>query len=248
MNEHEQRSELEEQMLTRARRAMSPTAADAERVLTTVAALVASGAPTATPGSTPAAALGVRTGLLRKLLVGLVIAGMSGSIGYVAGLRNAQSSRPLAPIAVAAPLAEAPKGSNPMREKQAEQPVAPESPAAAATRKRSPVVLRPPAEQAPQAAPEEKPSLAEELAAVKRIERALRNGEPNVALELLDELDQRVPDGVLGEERLAASMMARCAMGLGTRRALRYEFANRYPGSAYLERVARACPVDEPRP
>lgn len=97
--------------------------------------------------------------------------------------------------------------------------------------------------------PPEKPSFGDELAAVKRIERALRNGEPNAALELLDDLDERMPDGALHEERMAASVMARCALGLGARSTLRNEFANQHPSSAYLERVARACaPRDRSAP
>ena len=46
-------------------------------------------------------------------------------------------------------------------------------------------------------------SLDEEVRALRAVERALREGTPGFALSLLRELDRKVPNGRLLEERLA---------------------------------------------
>jgi hypothetical protein len=86
--------------------------------------------------------------------------------------------------------------------------------------------------------------LRPELDAVRRVELALREGHPRMALSILDRLDREIPQGKLHEERLASFVMARCAVGLGSRAALVREFTESYPESVYGERVARSC--DEP--
>jgi len=52
--------------------------------------------------------------------------------------------------------------------------------------------------------------LSAELALLRRVERALRNDDPALALALLSELDARFPQTRLAEERLAARSMAEC--------------------------------------
>jgi hypothetical protein len=82
---------------------------------------------------------------------------------------------------------------------------------------------------------------------LRRVERALREQNPRFALALLGELDRAVPNGQLREERLAASTLARCALGSGSPSALLEEFSKRHASSAYLTRIRQACasePVD----
>ena len=92
-------------------------------------------------------------------------------------------------------------------------------------------------------------SLAEEVRALRAVERALREGTPGFALSLLRELDRKVPNGRLHEERLATFTIARCAGGdvpLGVN--LAEDFADRYPDSVYGRRVFDACAgTDAPR-
>ena len=63
------------------------------------------------------------------------------------------------------------------------------------------------------ASPPQTTSLAIELRALRNAERALRDGNPGLALAFLQELDRQVPNGQLTEERDAAVTLARCARG-----------------------------------
>jgi hypothetical protein len=84
--------------------------------------------------------------------------------------------------------------------------------------------------------------MAEEVRALRSVERALRESRPGFALALLRELDRSVPDGQLREERLAVRTIARCAGGdvpFGVN--LAEDFADRYPASVYGRRVTEAC-------
>ena len=85
-------------------------------------------------------------------------------------------------------------------------------------------------------------SIDQEVRALRSVERALRDGQPGLALALLSALDREVPQGKLGEEREALSVIARCAQGqapLGVD--LGELFAERYPGSVYARRTEQAC-------
>ena len=85
-------------------------------------------------------------------------------------------------------------------------------------------------------------SLANEVRALRSIERALRDQRPGLALALLAALDREVPGGRLSEEREATSVIAHCALGDGPFGIdLEAEFAERYPSSVYLERVRQSC-------
>jgi hypothetical protein len=93
-------------------------------------------------------------------------------------------------------------------------------------------------------------SLAIELRGLRNAERALRNGNPGLALAFLRELDRQVPQGHLREERDAAIALSRCAsvdrpFGID----LAKEFVDGHPGSVYRDRVEQACsPTDSPTP
>lgn len=87
-----------------------------------------------------------------------------------------------------------------------------------------------------------KPSLAHEAAGLARVQRALRDGDPNLALALLEEQDQLYRSGSLGTERAAARALAWCAAGHRTRaRTLAERVVAENAGSPLAERVKRKC-------
>ena len=88
-------------------------------------------------------------------------------------------------------------------------------------------------------------SMQEEIDALRRVDRVLHDHDPRRALALLYELDRNVPSGKLMQEREAAFAMARCALGLGSAEQLASDFAARYPGSVYLQRVRQTCAPDQ---
>jgi hypothetical protein len=98
--------------------------------------------------------------------------------------------------------------------------------------------------------PSQTESLAIEVRALRNTERALRDGNPGLALAFLQELDRQVPHGQLTEERDAAGTLARCARGdhpFGVNMAA--EFTERHRGSVYRARVEQACArTDSPGP
>ena len=94
--------------------------------------------------------------------------------------------------------------------------------------------------------PSQTESLAIEVRALRNAERALRDGNPGLALAFLQELDRQVPNGQLAEERDAAGTLARCARGdhpFGVN--LAAEFTERHPGSVYRARVEQTCAATE---
>jgi hypothetical protein len=98
--------------------------------------------------------------------------------------------------------------------------------------------------------PSQTESLTIEVRALRNTERALRDGNPGLALAFLQELDRQVPNGQLTEERDAAGTLARCARGdhpFGVN--LAAEFTERHPSSVYRSRVEQACAeTDSPAP
>jgi hypothetical protein len=97
-------------------------------------------------------------------------------------------------------------------------------------------------------------ALAEEIALLERVERAIRAGEPNLALALLAELDREVAVAALPEERAAARVLALCVRA-GARshgspeateaRASAERFLAASPASVYADRIASSCPSDD---
>jgi hypothetical protein len=89
---------------------------------------------------------------------------------------------------------------------------------------------------------EKQGNLAAESRALAAVQRALRDGEGELALRLLDAQDREFARGVLGEERAAARVLGSCSAGktLEAARA-RAAFEARYPGSALLARVRSGC-------
>ncbi len=85
----------------------------------------------------------------------------------------------------------------------------------------------------------------DEVAWVLRAQKALARGEPQLALGLLRELDERLPNGRLGEERAACRAIARCTLEPAVRVTERATFSARYPRSIHGERVLRSCAKEE---
>lgn len=85
-----------------------------------------------------------------------------------------------------------------------------------------------------------------ELALLRRVERAIRTHDPELALALLTELDERFPNTRLAEERLAARRIAECGLGADGAEERARGFLREHPASVYLERLATACRVATP--
>jgi hypothetical protein len=81
----------------------------------------------------------------------------------------------------------------------------------------------------------------DEVRWVLRARKALARGEAQVALGLLRELDAKIPNGRLGEERAACRASARCLLQPTTGNAERESFIARYPKSIHFARVSRSC-------
>jgi len=244
-------------LLAAARRGLSPTAADRDRVRrATLAALApagtAAGGESAGAAAEAAPAPGHAVAWATRLVaVGVVAATAAGVAGYRAGVRagreQAVSERPaeVVPLIVApepplAPVVDEPNRARATAPPAASVPLAGASPVSSRTavRRRANAGAVAPSE----AAAVSSASLAEEVRALRAVERALREGTPGFALSLLRELDRNVPNGRLMEERLATYTIARCASGdvpLGV--SLAEDFVDRHPGSVYARRVADAC-------
>jgi hypothetical protein len=235
-------SNVERDVLARARAGLSPSAADGERVRRALATALAP-APGASTGTAPAPAPNVphlagRAGSWSgRLIAGATIAVLAGSAGYVVGRRDGRNGAAThaASTAVAAGVSNRPPLAQAPPEPPAPLADAPSHPAPPAL-----VPLRKHAASAPMAP--SPPSLEEELRGVRAIERALREGSPSLALALLRELDRTAPDGRLVEERAATRAIAECTLGrvpFGVD--LAADFGDRYPESAYLKRVRQSC-------
>jgi hypothetical protein len=98
------------------------------------------------------------------------------------------------------------------------------------------------------AAPENEPprvtasALQQETRALAAVQQALRDGQPENALELLESQERAFPNGLLQAERAAARVLALCA---GHRviaaRAAAAEFLRNHPESPIANRVRQSC-------
>jgi len=91
--------------------------------------------------------------------------------------------------------------------------------------------------------------LAAEAALVRAIQAALRDDQPDRALALAGAHRARFPEGALEEERLAAEIVAACALD-DVRRAAeaRRALERRYPESVHRDRIEAACGADRQGP
>jgi hypothetical protein len=260
--------EVERHFVEGARRAWSPSTQDADRVLLALdhrmvdPRSMAESSHTALPrvGTEPSrVGEGMRqlfgsaflSPIARLLLAAVALSTGAGSAGYALGFRaGARATPPMATqVAEPAPL---PASKATPSEAAFREPASPATSAlppktsqsghderdvAAASRSSG-------STQAKQASA----PLDEEVRTLRRVERALREGNPRLALALLEDLDRAVPNGQLGMERSAASTLARCALGYGSPSALLEDFSKQHPSSAYLARIRQECatkPADE---
>lgn len=84
----------------------------------------------------------------------------------------------------------------------------------------------------------------DELALLRRVERALRTGDPALALALLAELEQRFPRTDLVEERAAANVLARCGAAEPEAHALAEQYLRERPTSVYAGRIRTSCGLE----
>jgi len=239
------------EVLARARRGLSPGAHDAARVRASVGVAIAagassltaheaagSGAPAAAPGLTGVAKLGA--------VVALAVA--TGVGGYALGFRAGAAEREqrhaapvVAPVVVGptVPLATAPVAPKAVSAQEVElQPLPPPR----AIRPERAAASANPSSRAPTPKLEAGETLLGlETRLLARVERALRDDNPRLALGLLGELERAVPGGQLAEERQAARAMAHCELGSDAAPQLAVGFIDAYPESAYVARVREAC-------
>jgi hypothetical protein len=220
------------EVLARAQRAWSPGPADAERVRRSIGVALASGATGSLPDAVPRAPRWTA-----RLLAAGTIAVAGGGIGYWAGYRAGIRDTALVARVAPSPLSDRPTVPAPLPATPEPQPSALSS---------APTGVRHGGHSAHHdgetAAPSVAESLAVELRGLRNTERALRDGNPGLALAFLSDLDRQVPHGQLGEEREAMSTLARCARGdrpIGVD--LGGEFIERHPTSVYRARVEQAC-------
>jgi hypothetical protein len=235
--------ELEAEIVQRSRRAYSASPSSESRVR--AAALAAIGAGAMVPNADPTqrwrdAIDRMRDGLSVTRVVALALAlGGAGAGGYALGLREGRVRSSVDATPARMSVAPAPVATPPDRGKPEELLVAPEPPRA--RQPSSEAETRAPIPSARSAPPAEL-----ELDTLRRVERALRQGNPRFALGLLIELDRKLPRGALMEERLAARATASCQVekSAAARKAAAV-FDSRYPNSVYAARVREACAVDD---
>jgi len=86
--------------------------------------------------------------------------------------------------------------------------------------------------------------LGDELALLQRAERAIRSGQPELALSFLDDLERRHPETQLGEERAAARLMARCARAEPGAMPEARAFLQARRASVYSDRLRALCGLE----
>jgi hypothetical protein len=90
-------------------------------------------------------------------------------------------------------------------------------------------------------------SIAAELALLRRAQEALRAGDSDRSLAMIDELVAQHPTGALREERTAARVLALCAAGRTKEaRALGQQFVARSPQSVQVARMKASCAFAPP--
>jgi hypothetical protein len=247
-----------ERGLAELRAELSPSSADKARLRARILAPALGGgaAPALGGKAAPAPAPLARWAALKAagsagLAAGALVLGAGVGIGFWLGREASMPAASEPGVSTPARMAEpAPEWAEPLSiAGEAPSPpttaaapvVAPESPAAGRAPSRE--TQRPPPRRAARKSVAESP-LDDELALLRRVERALRNADPALALALLAELDERFPDSRLVEERQAARLLADCRLGNGNASARARAFLSDHPASVYRQRVQLACALD----
>jgi hypothetical protein len=83
---------------------------------------------------------------------------------------------------------------------------------------------------------------SDELALLRRADRAVRGDDSALALALIGELEADYPRSSLLEERRAIELMAQCGAGATDARPRARRFLNEHPRSVYAGRIRAMCP------
>jgi hypothetical protein len=225
------------------------------RVLARVAAAALAGTAAATASRTAASVVtgstaggaatvagGAATSAGAKIIVGVAMSALvaSATATGVVVSRELAAPAPAVQVAPAAPVALAPP-----RKTLATTPVPAEAPMPVVPPSAAPVLVR--GNTLPATAPKrplresKAETLEQELPLLQEAQRALRAGDPEQALTLLDSHAKRFPDGVLAEERRAVHAMASCRTNSGAARAEAEEFLREAASSPLGERVREEC-------
>lgn len=246
-------------LLDETRSLHDPSPGDRDRVKRAMLGAIAGGAglaattaatgTAAAAGTTIATAGGISLGL--KIAAAVLLAGaVGGTTLLVANPSDEPATRAATHVAAAratptgstgAMVVEVAPEPEPRRESEPAPVVAPQVETAATTSRRPRAAPREPTPSVEPTAPPS--SLAEELALLRRAQRAIAAGDPSMAVRHLDELAERFPDGVMVEEREAARVVALCESGRREdARATAQRFLRERPASPLRARVSGACP------
>jgi hypothetical protein len=230
--------DLEAQVLGHTRREMAPTHDDAGRVRAALAAQLGAAAlgeaATASAGGSFLSSLGSIKG---ALLFVTAIGGGSAVLGLSFRADDAVSTvAPARPTnAVPVPKVTTEARLSPEPEKHATAPGAAAPPELPSSKRSAPT-------PSGVAQRETANRLAEEVRLLKRADQALRQGAPDVAQGLLDQLATSFPNGQLLEERAATKTLLSCQRRRDARaQAAARHFLSTHPASVYAARVRAAC-------
>jgi hypothetical protein len=221
-----------------------PDALSCDRVARSLAARIASGVDVGAVGTAipiPPAMTGVASASLGAVVAKTVmVACVGGALATGGWMALRSSHHPVSSPphrAATAPIAPAsPPGPSPAPAPILAQP----SPDLSASRK--PARPRPEPKAASSVAPRNPDHLRDETEALRSAQQALRDGQGQQALRLLEEQDAHFRDGLLAQERSAARVLALCQTGSVAQARVQAElFERRWPRSALMARVRFAC-------
>jgi hypothetical protein len=223
----------EAKLFGRARRGLSPSALDQQRVL------LALGSAPAAASVTESSPKGSKLASWGRIGSGVAALALAVAAGYGWGYQAGSRDRPL-PVVVEVPVA-APAADSSQIVFRAPSQVRAPTPATSLDRASTPKTT---SSVASAAAPTPAPPAAgldEEVRQLRRIERAIRDGNPRLALAIGDNLDREIPGGQLLLERRAARLMASCQLDAATGAAPAAGFLSENPDSAYGLRLREIC-------
>lgn len=247
--------DLERTMLSQARAFIEPTAADEARIFERLA-LGLGGAATisAIVGPSHGALARLQRWLVahRTVALSCALLGAGFGSGFVVGQHSQRAAMSSSAqlleirevenrgISIATPSVEVPHPDAVAGRASDESPAALGSASGSPVQRRA-LVTEPDSKGSPQAASD---PIGDELALLKRAERAIRVQNSLLALGMLRELDQRFPRGQLLAERAAARVMAECQQQPpDVARRTGNAYLRGANSSVYHERVRRLCGI-----
>ncbi len=220
----------------------STAAATASRTAASVVTNGAAGGAATVAGGAATVAGGAATSAGAKLIVGVAMSALVASATATGVVVSRELVAP-APAVQVAPTARVALATQ--RKTLTTTPSPAEAPMPVATPSAAPALVR--GNRLPVAAPmgtlreSKTETLEQELPLLQSAQRALRSGNPEQALTLLDVHAKRFPDGALVEERRAVHAMALCRTNSRAARAEAEEFLRQAASSPLVERVREDC-------